>query len=70
MIASLLPKDQNLKVEGAGAASAAFQEALFALPSIAKLEKEIARLKEENASLTGKTPEDEPETTTDTPAVH
>ena len=67
MVASLLPKDQNLNVKNDDPVSAAF---LAALKSPIGLEDENARLKEEIAALKGETPEDEPGPTTDASAVH
>ncbi len=67
MVASLLPKDQNLSVKNDNPVSAAF---LALLKSPIGLEDENARLKEEIAALKGETPEDEPGPTTDASAVH
>ena len=67
MVASLLPKDQNLNVKNDDPVSAAF---LAAMKSPIGLEDENARLKAEIAVLKGETPEDEPETTTDASTVH
>ena len=58
MVASLLPKDQNLSVKNDNPVSAAF---LALLKSPIGLEDENARLKEEIAALKGETPEDEPD---------
>ncbi len=69
MVASLLPKDLNVKNDdpvGKGILAAMMQP----IRDSTKLEEEIARLKEENAALKGETPEDEPETTRDASAVH
>jgi hypothetical protein len=68
MTASLQPKDQNLKVDDGR--QSPFLDLLKQMNEEPGLEKEIARLKEENAALKGETSEDEPETTTDLPAVH
>ena len=65
MVASLLPKDLNVKNDNP--VSAAF---LAALKSPIGLEDENARLKAEIAALKGETPEDGPETTQDASAVH
>ena len=58
MVASLLPKDQNLSVKNDNPVSAAF---LALLKSPIGLEDENARLKEEIGALKGETPEDEPD---------
>ncbi len=71
MVASLLPKDQNLNVKNDDAVGKGFLAAMMQpIRDSAKLEKENARMKEEIAALKGETPEDEPETTTDASAVH
>ncbi len=69
MIASLLPKDQNLSVKN-DPAGEAHLAALFSMNRAPALEEEIARLKAENAALKGETPEDGPETIEDASAVH
>ena len=69
MIASLLPKDLNVRNDdalGKGMLAAMMQP----IRDSAKLEEEIARLKAEIAVLSGETPEDEPEMKTGSPAVH
>ena len=58
MVASLLPKDQNLSVKNDNPVAAAF---MAALKSPIGLEDENARLKEEIAALRGETPEDDPD---------
>jgi hypothetical protein len=68
MVAGLQPKDQNLKVDDGR--ESPFLDILKKMNEEPGLEKEIARLKEENAALKGETSEDEPETTTEPPAVH
>jgi hypothetical protein len=68
MVASLLPKDQNLKVDDGR--QSPFLDLLKQMNEEPGLEKEVARLKAENAALKGETPKDEPETKTDPPAVH
>ena len=65
MVASLLPKDLNVKNDDA--VSAAFMAVMRTPIGLAD---ENARLKAEIAVLSGETPEDEPETTEDASAVH
>ena len=65
MVASLLPKDLNVRNDDAVAA--AFMAVMRTPIGLAD---ENARLKAEIAVLSGETPEDEPETTTDASAVH
>ena len=58
MVASLLPRDQNIAVKNDNPVSAAF---MAAMKVPIGLEDENARLKEEIAALRGETPEDEPD---------
>ena len=62
MVASLLPKDQNLNVKNDDPVSAAF---MAAMKVPIGLEDENARLKEQIAALRGEKPEDDPEVTAD-----
>ena len=58
MVASLLPKEQNLSVKNDNPVADAF---LAAMKVPIGLKDENARLKEEIAALKGETPEDEPD---------
>ena len=68
LVASLLPRDQNLKVEDAS--NNPFLKVLTAMNGAASLEAEIARLKEENAALKGEPIEDKPGDKLSGEAVH
>ncbi len=61
MVASLLPKEQNLKVKEDRAGEGFLAAMMQPIRDSAKLEKENARLKEKIAAMKGETPEDEPD---------